>query len=161
MTQEEKDLLLKDLCSRLPYGVKCAIKNSDGYHHENIAKIGETTIDKLKGFDGKYFNIYHDDPLDWDWSVSEVSVEDIKPYLFPLSSMTLEQKKELCKAGGYEAREEDCGYHSETFYYNMVGNENVFYPDADDIDWLNKNHFDYRGLIEKGLAIDATNLNIY
>ena len=88
MTQENKDLLIKDLCSRLPYGVKCAIKNSYGYHHENVAKIGETTIDKLKGFDGKYFNIHHDNPLDWDWYVSGVIVEDIKPYLFPMSSMT-------------------------------------------------------------------------
>ena len=43
----------------------------------------------------------------------------------------------------------------------MVGRENVFYPDADDIDWLNKNHFDYRGLIPKGLGKDATGLNIY
>ena len=93
MTQEQKNLLLKDLCSRLPYGVKCAIKNSYGYHHENVAKIGETTIDKLKGFDGKYFNIHHDNPLDWDWYVSGVIIEDIKPYLFPLSSMTEEQSK--------------------------------------------------------------------
>ena len=43
----------------------------------------------------------------------------------------------------------------------MVGHEHNLYPNSDAIDWLNKNHFDYRGLIEKGLAIDATGKNIY
>ena len=57
---------------------------------------------------------------------------DIKPYLFPMSEMTEEQ-------------------------YNQY----VKYSAIESIDWLNKNHFDYRGLIEKGLAIDATNKNIY
>ena len=56
----------------------------------------------------------------------------IKPYLFPMSEMTEEQYKQYVKYSAYES-----------------------------IDWLNKNNFDYRGLIEKGLAIDATNLNIY
>ena len=57
---------------------------------------------------------------------------DIKPYLFPMSEMTEEQYNQYVKYSAYES-----------------------------IDWLNKNHFDYRGLIEKGLAIDATNLDIY
>ena len=57
---------------------------------------------------------------------------DIKPYLFPMSEMTEEQYKQYVKYSAIES-----------------------------IDWLNKNHFDYRGLIKKGLAIDATNLNIY
>lgn len=57
---------------------------------------------------------------------------DIKPYLFPMSEMTEEQYKQYVKYSAIES-----------------------------IDWLNKNHFDYRGLIEKGLAIDATNKNIY
>lgn len=140
MTNKQKELLIKDLCARLPYGVKCAIKNSEGYHHENVAKIGETTIDKLKGFDGKYFNIHHDNPLDWDWYVSEVSIEDIKPYLFPLSSITEEQRKE---------------YH-ELLLYNPINGLSI-----DFYDWCNKNHLDGRGLIKKGLAIDASNLNIY
>ena len=147
MTQKEKELkelLLKDLSARLPYGIKAEIKYYDGvYKLQAIYTNGTTYATR----DVEY-------PI-------ETYFEDCKPYLFPMSSMTEEQKKELCKVGGYEAREEDCGYHSEIFYYNMVGNKNVFYPDADDIDWLNKNHFDYRGLIEKGLAIDATGLNIY
>ena len=63
---------------------------------------------------------------------------EYKPYLFPLSSMTEEQKKE--------------------WLYTLSSDYNITY---DTVDWLNKNHFDYRGLIEKGLAIDATGLNIY
>ena len=62
----------------------------------------------------------------------------IKPYLFSLSSMTKEQEKE--------------------WLYTLSSDYNITY---DTVDWLNKNHFDYRGLIEKGLAIDATGLNIY
>jgi hypothetical protein len=94
MTQEEKDLLVKDLSARLPYGVKIALKNNGSYHHDNVAKKGDITIDKLKGFTGSYFNIYHSNPLDWDWYDNDIDIEDIKPYLFPLSSMTEEQEKE-------------------------------------------------------------------
>ena len=94
MTQEQKDLLLKDLCARLPYGVKIALKNNGAYHHENIAKKGDVTIEILKGFNGNYFSIRHTNPLDWDWYDDDIDIEDIKPYLFPLSSMTEEQKKE-------------------------------------------------------------------
>lgn len=144
MTQEQKTLLMMDLCARLPYGVKCAIKNSDGYHHENVAKIGETTIDKLKGFDGKYFNIHHDNPLDWDWYASGVCVEDIKPFLFPLSSMTEEQKEE----------------HKDLLdnqYLGLDANGNVFTLQ----DFYCKYHLDYRGFIPDGLADDATGKNIY
>ena len=138
MTQENKVLLLRDLCARLPYGVKIALKNSEAYHHDNIAKIGDTTIDKLKGFDGKYFRINHDNPLDWSWYVSEISIEDIKPYLFPLSSMTEEQKTS----------------------HNFLKHSAYASP-TKLIDFYNKNHIDYRGLIPMNLAIDATNLNIY
>jgi hypothetical protein len=78
-----------------------------------------------------------------------------------MSSMTEEQRKDFIQYAGYEAREEENGYHYETYYYDLVGHENVMYPDCDGFDWLNKNHFDYRGLIEKSLALDATGLNIY
>lgn len=138
MTQDQKELLIKDLCARLPYGVKIELKNSNPYHHENIAKVGDTTIDTLKGFDGNYFRIRHDNPLDWDWYVDEIDVEDIKPYLLPTSSMTEEQKIDLTK-----------------FIANGIMGESIVY------DWYNKNHFDYRGFIPMGLAKDATGLNIY
>ena len=70
-------------------------------------------------------------------------IEGIKPYLFPLSSMTKEQRKEFVTTLKYLPAEEIDIWTLDTY------------------DWCNKNHFDYRGLIRKGLAIDATGLNIY
>ena len=67
---------------------------------------------------------------------------EYKPYLFPMSSMTDYQKSD---------------YQFITERWMNDPSHSI----SDSIDWLNKNHFDYRGLIEKGLAIDATNLNIY
>ena len=146
MTQEEKDLLLQDLCGRLPYGVKIELRNSQKYHHENISKGNRNTIDKLKGFTGKYFTIYHDNPLDWDWADNEIEVEDIKPYLFPMSSMTGVEVLEYISLKESIIACDDITYYFETY---------------ESINWLNKNHFDYRGLIPRGLAKDATGLNIY
>ena len=130
MTQEEeKDLLLKDLCSRLPYGVR--------YRHFTWNdEYGETYIAAQIysiNTDG-YVKNCHDDET--------VYIDNVRPYLFPLSSMTGEQKKE------YQ-------YITERWMNDPA------YSISDSIDWLNKHHFDYRGLIEKGLAIDATGLNIY
>lgn len=119
MTQEQKNLLLKDLCSRLPYGVKV---NNEIQGDFNIYGICENLVFGRN-------EVCHID----------FNIENIKPYLFPLSSMTDEQEKEdyeICK-----------GY--------IIGYESKL------IDFYNKNHIDYRGLIDKGLAIDATNLNIY
>ena len=129
MTQKEKNLLLKDLCSRLPYGVR--------YRHFTWNdEYGETYIAAQIysiNTDG-YVKNCHDDET--------VYIDNVRPYLFPLSSMTEEQKKE------YQ-------YITERWMYDPA------YSISDSIDWLNKHHFDYRGLIEKGLAIDATGLNIY
>lgn len=143
MKEEDRKLLLKDLCARLPYGVKIALKNNGSYHHENVAKKGDVTIDKLKGFTGSYFDIYHNNPLDWDWYDDDIDIEDIKPYLFPLSSMTEEQKEE----------------HKDLLdnQYSFDANGNIFTLQ----DFYCKHHLDYRGLIPKGLAKDATGLNIY
>jgi hypothetical protein len=123
MTQEDKDLLVKDLCARLPYGVKGNYQNSDD---ELLRRV--TIVYRYLEPNGM------------------VMTGDVKPYLFPLSSMTEEQKEE---------------------YYNLCdstitewGNP-IWFDSVESIDWLNKNHFDYRGLIKKGLAIDCTNLNIY
>ena len=158
MTQEDKELLLKDLCARLPYGVNVEYT----FKVTDIETNAEEIITKP-------LFIYSINTLD-NMTVSGIDdegdswicfFEEIKPYLFPMSSMTHEQRKELIAYAGYERREEDAGWHSETYYYDLVGHENCMFPDSSDIDWLNKNHFDYRGLIEKGLAIDATNKNIY
>ena len=150
MTREQKDLLIKDLCGRLSHGVKC--------------KILETNEVKILGsvqYDGEntLFDFWEDDQkIQYG---HQLYLSEFKPHLFPLSSMTEEQKKEFLSVAGYEVREEDCGRHTETYYYDMVGHENNFYPNSDAIDWCIKNNFDYRELIPKGLAIDATGLNIY
>ena len=123
MTQEHKELLFKDLCARLPYGIKF-LRESWNYEWDQELSVIEILEDIDK--DG-YIN-----------KTKVYNVEDIKPYLFPLSSMTEEQEKE--------------------WLYTLSSDYHITY---DTVDWLNKNHFDYRGLIPMGLAIDATNLNIY
>ena len=123
MLQEHKELLLKDLCARLPYGIKFLIE-SWNYEWDQELSVIEVLEDIDK--DG-YIN-----------NTKVYKVEDIKPYLFPLSSMTKEQEKE--------------------WLYTLSSDYHITY---DTVDWCNKNHFDYRGLIPIGLAIDATNLNIY
>lgn len=123
MTQEHKELLFKDLCARLPYRVKF-LRESWNYEWDQELSVIEVLEDIDK--DG-YIN-----------KTKVYNVGDIKPYLFPLSSITKEQEKE--------------------WLYTLSSDYHVTY---DTVDWLNKNHFDYRGLIPMGLAIDATNLNIY
>ena len=122
MTQEDKELLLKDLCARLPYGVKCR------YSH-----IQDT-------INGKIIDINIFGRVNIDGGIKDIC--DIKPYLFPLSSMNLGQRIE----------------YSQTL---IIFNETQCSQTSESYDWLNKNHFDYRGLIEKGLANDATGKNIY
>ena len=129
MTQEHKELLLKDLCTRLPYGVKCIVTKSR-IEEGQKGDMGKLVCICLEGV-----NCTSDIPF-----FSEFG--NFKPYLFPLSSMTEEQKQE------YQ-------YITERWMNDPS------YSISDSIDWLNKNHFDYRGLIESGLAIDATGLNIY
>ena len=121
MTQNEKDLLLKDLCARLPYGVKIAMPGLWD------SKITIESLNEIFKSDDDLFRV----------NGNGHCIEYIKPYLFPLSSMTVEQKEDMIRSS--------CGIGSD---------KNVF-------DRWNKNHFDYRGLIPMGLAIDATNKNIY
>ena len=84
-------------------------------------------------------------------------LENVKPYLFPLSSMTEKQREELFTVVlDEQVSISDCSFNDMTGYSEILTNYII-----DAIDWLNKNHFDYRGLIEKSLALDATNLNIY
>ena len=144
MTREDKDLLIKDLSARLPYGVK--------------VKLG----DNPNIFDLEYrikFAIMYGDS---DKLEDILDITNIKPFLFPLSSMTEEQKKEISKR-----------YNLHTSYGLCIEitNHSEGYWDDDNschlqdylwlVDWFNKNHFDYRGLIPKGIAKDATGLNIY
>ena len=141
MTQEEKDLLLKDLCARLPYGVKV---------HDEV----ENTI-----FEIESINTYECVcPKDENY---QLNIEDngIKPYLFPLSSMTNEHKKDIFRNGTFffDRHNTLCRFPKHNDDYDYA----TFEDYLDITEKLNKNHFDYRGLIEKGLALDATGLNIY
>ena len=144
MKTEDQDLLLKDLCGRLPYWVKCIVK-SDGY------------VGVISSIESQYGVVTFDDGR-------QEEICDIKPCLYPLSSMTEEQNKILIK--NYHFSFNSCSDGITNGIYSPTFNRTIYYSmDEDDIskiiDWLNKNHFDYRGLIEKGLAIDATGLNIY
>lgn len=138
MTPKDKELLLKDLCARLPYGVKVqsTFYNCDCtiWKYEN-----EILTAGLLGY----------------------PITRYKPYLFPMSSMTDEQCFDFyCKFV-----ENDIDYNDfKKYYFDSCSWDKVLttISDCGDvIDWFNKYHFDYRGLIEKGLAIDATELNIY
>lgn len=137
MTPEEKSLLIKDLCARLPYGVqvqdtRCGI---NGKLHDMLVfplYKGNDVHDYI-ATTNFYTDCYYDD------------ITLFKPYLFPLSSMTEEQDKE------YALLQTSAGKEGFLYAWNC----------ANMIDWLNKNHFDYNGLIRKGLAIDATGLNVY
>ena len=142
MTQEDKELLLKDLCARLPYGV--VIRTWYG-KRINTKCISVDVYTNAVGLD-----IPEDDD-------AKVFIDNVKPYLFPLSrlnSLTDEQKKTLKVLCDWNDEEADA-------QSILVLYQKHFVMKTDVIDWLNKNHFDYRGLIEKGLANDATGLNIY
>lgn len=136
MTQEDKELLITDLCSRLSYDVKISV-------NDKVESLeGINTLDNV----AEYGSFLSSD------------IEEVKPYLFPLSSMNEEQKKEL----------EDMNWSFDDSVINniveYIGYHRQFVTHFDCfalIDWLNKKHFDYRGLIEKGLALDASHLNIY
>ena len=131
MTRADKDLLMKDLCARLPYGIKAEIKYFDGaWELLAIYTNGTTYATRDVGY-----------PI-------ETFFEDCKPYLLPLSSMTDKQKQEL-----YNLVEESA--------FQILHSEDDNPHPHIAMDWYNKNHFDYRGLIPMGLANDATGLNIY
>lgn len=141
MTLEDKDLLLKDLCARLPYGVKLGFYASATKQTYICTLLGlvpqedEPIIAKTEN--GNFYML----------------ADNVKPYLFPLSSMTEEQKREYNSL-------RDCvpTYHYE---FGDLVEDMELCDNWGSIDYLIANHLDYRGLIPKGLAIDATGLNIY
>jgi len=123
MTQEDKELLLKDLCARLRYGV---------YIHFKSKYNCNVVVDKLESPIYVYIETHLDD--------DDGDIEVIKPYLRPMSSMTEEEREE---------------YHGLMWTeYTKVGDK-YYRHTIESIDWLIAHHFDYRGLIEKGLALEA------
>lgn len=139
MTQEDKELLLRDLCARLPYNVKAYVKHwakLDRKYYEGVYTV-ESIHPSLNNI------LVYSERFAVDVLVGYYDYE-IKPYLFPLSSMTETQKEEYA--------------HILVMSSNLASSQLLGMTVED---WLNKNHFDYRGLIEKGLAIDATRQNVY
>ena len=123
MTQEDKQLLLKDLCARLPYGVKIHINSC--IEEQNHMQLFDVNLEvKTIGVRNEKWAFRAIPIID-----DEEETKVIKPYLRPMSSMTEDEEDELNSA--------------------RMGNY------GEDVDWLNAHHFDYRGLIEKGLAIEA------
>ena len=158
MTQEDKKLLLKDLCERIPYGVKATTK-LEGWNETYVVT-------------GCIYNrIYLDCPV-YDDGDDEWMVESVVPYLRPILSITENELANLCelllngekttvnnieiycneihclvnsKIDGLEGREfTSFNYEIDLTKFSLIM-----------IDWLNAHHFDYRGLIEKGLALEA------
>ena len=143
MTQKDKELLLKDLCARLPYGVMCIFSEPPYGEITEPLKMGG-----LRAF------------IEDKWKV--------KPYLRPMSSITEEEAKELSILYGFKdilsikitdeyidvvVDDGVCSAETRTIWYDeIISSIEIF-------DWLNAHHFDYRGLIEKGLAIAVTKEN--
>lgn len=165
MTQEEKEILIRDLCGRLPYEVKVYIKKwskLDIKYYEGVYTV--------ESIDTSLNTIFADSESNSVEIIVGYYDDEIKPYLFPMSSMTREQAKELSILYGikdiisikitdeYIEFEVDAGFgdvETRRIWYNEIVSS------IETFDWLNKNHFDYRGLIKKSLALDATNLNVY
>lgn len=152
MTTEEKQLLLKDLCARLSYGVK-VLNTAEGLN--KICKL-DSIMTARNGKDCFVGLTLPDDSI-------MTGIEMVKPYLRPMSSMTEEEKRKFqsffpgCFGDQWLDIEEgiieifECSSTMTLYLYDF---ERM-------IDWLNAHHFDYRGLIEKNLALDCTGLHIY
>ena len=117
MTPEERQLLLQDLCARLPYGVKVDVAGNT----QSLVGLLDELVSA--GYDINDFDDY--------------ALEDVKPYLRPMSSMTEEEEERKC-----------------AFLDDIEGGIEEAIPNY--INWLNKKMFDYRGLIPMGLALPAT-----
>lgn len=130
MRRDVKDLLLKDLCARLPHGV---IVEFVSYECEEKPWFGKLSCKSL------------------DYFIHDVGIVEIKPYLRPMSSMTDEEKREYNRW-----KHEVPVYHYE---YGDIVEEVELFDSPESFEYLIENHFDYYGLIEKGLAIEVTKEN--
>jgi hypothetical protein len=132
MTQKEKELLLQDLCGRIPYNIKFNFCNNT-YVMTGI-------------------RLFVTDDCGWDYGVTSKDISEpveigfIKPYLRPMSSMTEKEYQEL-DVLAYGC---DC-----VLYFSITYDAEFKTYSLKVIDWLNAHHFDYRGLIGLGLALEA------
>ena len=135
MTPEDKKLLLKDLCTRLPYGVKIHINSC--IEEQNQMHLFDVNLEfETIGVENEKW-AFRAIPIIDDEDETKV----VRPYLRPMSSMTEAELKEFI---------------SITENVLVVGEKlSTVILSNDATDWLNAHHFDYRGLIEKGLALEA------
>lgn len=150
MAKDKRDLLLKDLCCRLPYGVKLQhVKNAD-----SIVELYSIDLDdfyckiKFYTYKGKALTVSEEGKL-----LRPGGILRYKPYLFPLSSMTEDQRNEY-----NSLKREVPVFHYE---YGDIVEEVDLCETVESIDYLYKNHFDCNDLIPLGLADDSTGKNIY
>ena len=140
MTQQEKQLLLKDLCARLPYGVKvCISSESDGRLQINTVTLDIDFLHKYM-LDGGYYShgLFYKTPG-----------FQLLPYLRPMSSMTEEEKEYIKNRWCYNDWDIDGP--------SSLWREKIDVEDADGIiDYFNEHHLDYRELIPMGLALEAS-----
>ena len=152
-TEEEKEFLLKDLCTRLPYGVigQCEIDASYDTPFDTISQTHKfnAVVDGIIE-DSLIVSPSIEDQDELEFANEEIAdgvdILDFKPYLFSISNMPEEATREFSKTLDWVRTTH--GYSESEMTW-------------DTFDCVNKHHIDYRGFIEKGLAIDATGLNIY
>lgn len=168
MNKEEKELLVKVLCEMLPHKVRCKCVNGLGG-----GKTDKGVLKYIGNCNGVISNYYEDIPIDSGF-VNNVfyPIENIKPYLRPMSSMSEDEmvdygRIKLSSDKNYafsDYRKTGKGFvniHTvnrktgEESYMFQVNGRTMLYDGYVGIDWLNAHHFDYRGLIEKGLAVEA------
>ena len=152
MKQEDKDLFIKDICARIPYGVvgKCELDASYDTSFDTIFQTHKFDA-VISGFKADSLFVYPliEDRDEQEFANEEVAngidILDFKPYLLPMSSMTEAEKEEYCQL-------------QQRVIYNSKGvvNEDI----TKYINWCYKKHLDINNLIPMGLAIDATGLNI-
>lgn len=145
MTQEDKELLFIDLCGRIPYKVRIFEIEPVNNIQSNLTLLSVTNKESVIC-------------ITPSGGVIGSSIDAFKPYLFPLSSMTEEQREEFLNI---QTEERQILLNALIEYKSGKYDKIPIIAPYKQIEWLNKNHFDYRGLIPKGLAIDATGLNIY
>lgn len=136
MNSEDYRLLEKEFCARLPYGLKVEFKLPNYQTEEFDTEIGEIFGVNL----GMGLVEIHGGGIDYN-----ISAHKLKPILRSMSSMTEEETAEYEKMCHHFVQIESEWTHKDNYFY-----------DLDAVEWLNEHHFDYRGLIEKGLALEAS-----
>lgn len=145
MTLQDKKLLLKDFCARLPYQLKVKVDNDK----EPYTLLAINANNKICVIGQQFDNVY---------ATSKVKIDAIKPYLRPMSSMTEEESAELSNIIG-EWFDKELFYLTEEPFLEYALSRINYSISPLLFDFLNANHFDYRGLIDKGLAIKVTEEN--